>query len=231
MKRFTLALLLLVGCSSSAATEPPTDTPSPDAGDAGPTSGAGGSAGSGGAAGLGAAAGKGGAAGSGGGDAGKSGSAGTDAAAADAGDAGKVDAGGSALDAVADGPAIPDAIHPDADAGGSDGSDSAVPPNDAPAADARTDAAPVDARTDATLPCTASAPTCEAVNRYEAQIRATFTEPCVTDAHQCGGLVSGSIVDTVPMTCKAGAWSLAWCLNAACYSCSMQCQANQLCNP
>jgi hypothetical protein len=144
----------------------------------------------------------------------------------DAGPEASTDAGRDAVAADAGSPDSPSVdANPMPDAGGR---------ADAVDAIATVDAAPdaaADARSDATLPCTASTSTCDSVNRQEAAIRATFTQPCVTDAHQCGGLVSGSVVDTVPMTCKAGAWSLAWCLNAACYSCSMQCQANQLCNP
>jgi hypothetical protein len=98
--------------------------------------------------------------------------------------------------------------------------------------DAKPDAAaPIDAPSDVSLPCTSSPATCDSANRAEAAIRATYQQPCITNDHQCGGVVQDGTAVTYPMTCKATAWSLAWCLNAACYACSSMCPVGQLCPP
>ncbi len=103
-----------------------------------------------------------------------------------------------------------------------------VPPEAGPPADAGTDAGPPI--------CTAPSASCAMANQYDARLQMTFTAPCSPEGlRMCGGLRTGTVVETIPMLCRNGAWRLGgsqigsvW---VPAYQCSAGCAEGRLCNP
>lgn len=80
---------------------------------------------------------------------------------------------------------------------------------------------------------------CKRVNDTDARVRATFPAPCSPElARQCGGVQpppGGTVVETLPLVCRAGAWRLAGAWSGVqwvpYFECSRGCAEGMLCDP
>jgi len=116
----------------------------------------------------------------------------------------------------------------------------AAPPPDAgaPIADAAPEHAPTVCDGQAPSPpldCTAQSSTCDSVRATNARIRAQFPAPCSCGSMKCAGVTSGTVVETVPVTCRNDSWTLAGSQSgtswAPWFQCSRGCAAGKICDP
>jgi predicted small lipoprotein YifL len=87
----------------------------------------------------------------------------------------------------------------------------------------------------APLDCTAATPTCESVRRHNEAIREAFPGSCACGAMKCAGLAFGGVTETVPITCRNEAWTLAGMQSgtswAPWFQCSKGCALGKICDP
>jgi hypothetical protein len=85
------------------------------------------------------------------------------------------------------------------------------------------------------LDCTAATPTCANVRATNERIAAQFPAPCACGALKCAGVTSGTVVETVPVTCRNEAWTVAGMQSGTSWTpwfqCSKGCAAGKICDP